>query len=128
MMHGSKFTMLVFNENVIVPPYCGVPRLSHQFPVEVVVAEVVIAADVVEAVVEGTVLVTKTVVEVASVVEVVFAAVAEIVLDDVQDVKMSETTIRQLSTIQNNPFFIWLLSLYFRLSSLKLPCSISCES
>ena len=128
MTHGSKFTMLVFNENVIVPPYCGVPRLSHQFPVEVVVAEVVIAADVVEAVVEGTVLVTKTVVEVASVVEVVFAAVAEIVLDDVQDVKMSETTIRQLSTIQNNPFFIWLLSLYFRLSSLKLPCSISCES
>jgi hypothetical protein len=82
-------------------------------------------ADVVEAVVEGTVLVTKDVVEVATVVEVVLAAVLEIVLDDVQDVKMSETTIRQLSTIQNNPFFIWLL--FFHLILMKLPCGISCE-
>ena len=32
----------------MVPPYCGVPKLSHQFPVLVVVAETVVAVDVVD--------------------------------------------------------------------------------
>lgn len=31
----------------------------------------------------------------------------DVVLDEVQDVKIVDTTMRQLITIQRNPFFIW---------------------
>ena len=34
-------------ETVIVPPYCGIPRLSHQFPVALVVVTDVAVAEVV---------------------------------------------------------------------------------
>ena len=86
---------------VIVPPYCGVPRLSHQFPAEVVVAAVVTGADVVvdvEAVV-ATVTGTEVVVEVGVV------AGSDVVLDLAQDVKTIDITMRQVSTIQKILFF-----------------------
>lgn len=93
---------------MIVPPYCGVPRLSHQFPVEVVVAAVVTGADVVvdvEAVV-AVVTGTDVVVVVSEVVDV------DVVLDLAQDAKINDVTMRQVSTIQKTPFFIYLLFQY----------------
>jgi hypothetical protein len=86
---------------VIVPPYCGVPRLSHQFPVEVVVAAVVIEADVVVDVEAVVAVVTGTEV----VVEVGVVAGSDVVLDLAQDVKTIDITMRQVSTIQKILFF-----------------------
>jgi len=86
---------------VIVPPYCGVPRLSHQFPVEVVVAAVVIEADVVVDVEAVVAVVTGTEV----VVEVGVVAGSDVVLDLAQDVKTIDITMRQVSTIQKTLFF-----------------------
>jgi len=91
---------------VSVPPYLGAPRLSHQFPVEVVVTAVVIGEDVVvefEAADVGDTGLVVTEVEAIAVVVIG----KDVVLDEVQDVKIIDTTVRQLSTIQNNPFFIW---------------------
>jgi hypothetical protein len=86
---------------VIVPPYCGVPRLSHQFPVEVVVAAVVTGADVVVDVEAVVAVVTGTEV----VVEVGVVAGSDVVLDLAQDVKTIDITMRPVSTIQKNLFF-----------------------
>ena len=88
---------------VSVPPYCGVPRLSHQFPVEVAVTAVVTAVvDVVDVVVCRLVVVV-VVVAAAGVVEVVEVVVVDF---EEQDAKTSDVTIRQVSTIQITPFFI----------------------
>jgi hypothetical protein len=48
LRYGSKTVMSPGIETTIMPPYWGVPRLSHQFPVEVVVAEVVAVVDAVD--------------------------------------------------------------------------------
>jgi hypothetical protein len=87
---------------VIVPPYCGVPRLSHQFPVEVVVAAVVTTADEVVdvgAVVELVVVTTADVV-------VVVVLVVLVVLAEPQDASTIDATMRKLSAIQIILFFI----------------------
>lgn len=57
--------------------------------------------------------------------EVKIVVVVVLVLEEVQDAKTIENTMRQLSTIQNNPFFIFppiLLYIYWRL--IKVFCNI----
>jgi len=82
---------------VISPPYFGVPNLSHQFPVTVVVVGVVVELEfVVVVVVLGAVVV---------VLAVVVVVVAEVVFV-VQDANIRDVTSRQLSIIQVIPFFI----------------------
>ena len=51
--YKSQAVISLFIRRIIVPPYCGVPKLSHQFPVAavVVVVVVILAAVVVEVVV-----------------------------------------------------------------------------
>jgi hypothetical protein len=88
---------------VIVPPYCGVPRLSHQFPVtEVVVGVVVIGLVVVVVVVILVVDVVILVVVVAVVLEVVFV---------VQEASSIAATNKMLKPNQINLFFNYLLLL-----------------
>jgi hypothetical protein len=87
---------------VKVPPYCGVPSLSHQFPVPVVVAVTVVAVDVVEVVVD--VIAAVVVVVVVSAGGVVAAVVA--VVDELQDAKTTEATSRNVTNPQMTPFFI----------------------
>jgi hypothetical protein len=71
---------------VIVPPYCGVPRLSHQLPVLVVVAGAVTAEEVGVAAAVN-VVTTVDVVETAPVVVVEATAVVAVVeeVDELQD-------------------------------------------
>ena len=72
-----------------MPPYCGVPRLSHQCPVVVVVAVTVGAVDVL---VEVTVVDSVVVIGI-EVVDVICWVVV-VVVDELQDAKMSEVTMR----------------------------------
>ena len=88
---------------VIVPPYFGVPRLSHQFPVEVVV----VADTAVVVVLVG----VDTVVDVADVVmfDVVVVLVVDVVVDvvaELHDDNTTDITTRLVSSIQKTPFFI----------------------
>jgi hypothetical protein len=84
------------------PPYFGVPRLSHQFPVEVVVTAVVTTAvDVVDVV---TIAVDVAVVVAAA--DVVVMVVVLVVFAEPQDASTIDTTMRKLSAIQITPFFI----------------------
>jgi hypothetical protein len=84
------------------PPYFGVPRLSHQFPVEVVFTAVVAVPVVVVDVVLTTVDVVVVVVDVV----VVFVVVALVVVEEPQDARSSDATKRRLTVIQITPFFI----------------------
>jgi hypothetical protein len=93
------------SRSVIVPPYCGVPWESHQFPVALVVVAVVVVAVV--AVVEVFVVVVVLVVVVVVVDDVVFV---------VQDAKIIAVTIRQESTIQVIPLFIQTSLLFWDIS------------
>ena len=81
-----------------VPPYVGVPRLSHQFPAVVVVAVVVTTADVVVDVMVN--------VGVVDVLDVVLVVLVDVALDLAQDARTSDITMRKVSTIQINPLFI----------------------
>jgi hypothetical protein len=83
-----------------VPPYCGVPRLSHQFPVAVVVVVAVVEVVTFEVVV---VVVVFVVVVDAEVVDVVFV---------VQDANKSDATRTKVTIIQVIPLFIQ-TSFYF---------------
>jgi hypothetical protein len=88
--------MLLLNRIVIVPPYCGVPSLFHQFPatVEVVALDVVLGADVVD-------------VEVGADVEVWGDVVDDVfVVDVVQDAISIAVTIKKLNASQITLFFI----------------------
>ena len=85
-----------------MPPYCGTPRLSHQFPVLVVVAVTVVAADVVDVVVD---VIAAVVVVVAT--GGVVVVVVVVVVDDLQDAKISDSTIRKVSNPQKALFFIY---------------------
>jgi len=94
----SKEAGLVLIRRVIVPPYCGVPRLSHQFPVTaVVVAVVVVGVVVLVVVVVVVVLVVVVVVDVGVEVDVVVL---------LHDAKTSDVTMRQVSNPQIIPLFI----------------------
>jgi hypothetical protein len=84
------------------PPYFGVPRLSHQFPVEVVFTAVVAVPVVVVDVVLTTVDVVVVVVDVV----VVLVVVALAVVEEPQDARSSDATRRRLTVIQITPFFI----------------------
>jgi len=91
--------MSLFTRRVIVPPYWGVPSLSHQFPLTAVVVAVV-----------------ETIVEVVAIVVVVEAAdvvlvvdVADVIMDvDVVDVEQDASNIatsRKLKLNQKTLFF-----------------------
>jgi hypothetical protein len=100
---------------VNVPPYCGVPKLSHQFPVLVVL--VVVAAVVTGAIdVLGGITTADVVGGDIAVVDVVVVDVVGVTVDDVvaelQDAKTTDTTIKTANAIQVIPFFI-LASLFF---------------
>jgi hypothetical protein len=88
--------MSVLIAKIIAPPYCGVPRLSHQFPVTAVV--------VVAVVVVGAVVLAVVVVLVLVVVVCVGVEVDAVVL--LHDAKTSDATTRQVSSIHVIPFFI----------------------
>jgi hypothetical protein len=83
---------------VIVPPYWGIPSLSHQFPAATEV-DVVVGAD--DVVIGVTVLVVVVVdVEAVVVVDV------EIVVEEVQDASNIEATSKKIKLSQINLFFI----------------------
>ena len=79
------------------------PRLSHQFPVEVVVAEVVAVVDAVDVGVVAVVVIILVVVVVGDkfVVVEVF-----LVVDVEQDANTNDVTIRMVRVIQMAPLFI----------------------
>jgi hypothetical protein len=83
----------------MVPPYCGVPRLSHQFPVLVVVAE----TSAVVVVLNG----VDTVVGVVVTIVVGVVVDTGVVVDELQDAKTNDiTTMRLVNTVQIVLFFI----------------------
>ena len=81
------------------PPYSGVPSELHQFPAAAVVVVVVVVA------VDCVVVVVLVVVVVVVLVVVVVEVGVVVVL--VQDAKISDVNIRQVSTIQVIPLFIY---------------------
>jgi len=85
---------------VISPPYCGWPRLSHQFPVVAVV------------VVVGLVVVAVVVVVVVAGVTVVFVPWVVVLA---HDAITSDITMRHVNNNQIAPFFIQ-TSLYFSIA------------
>jgi hypothetical protein len=90
--------------SVIVPPYWGVPNLSHQCPeIGEVVTEVVITAVELVATVVATVVFVVVTWDAVVVVEEVFV---------VHDASTIAATIMQLSPSQTNRFFKFLLLLY----------------
>jgi hypothetical protein len=88
-----------------VPPYCGVPRVSHQFPVTAVVVAVVVVGVVV-------LVVVVVVVFVVVVVEVVCVGVEVDVVVLLHDVKTSDVTMRQVSNPQIILLFIQISFFY----------------
>jgi hypothetical protein len=94
--NGSKLTGFEVIRIIMSPPYCGLPRLSHQFPAFEVVGFVVGA-------IVGTVV---DVVLVVIVVGVVAWVDVEVGVDVVQDARISDVTMRQVSNIQIVPLFI----------------------
>ena len=88
---------------VIVPPYCGVPSESHQFPAALVVVGVVVATAVVVGVV--------AVVEVLAAVDVVVVGV-DVVVDELQDASNIVVTSKTLKPNQIN--FVFNLFLHFK--------------
>ena len=96
--------MSVVIEVTNVPPYCGVPRLSHQCPVGVVVTVVVPTADVVVDVV--TVVTVADVEVVVDVLDIGLVVVVDVVDDFTHDAKINDVTMRQVSSTQIIPLFI----------------------
>ena len=96
---GSQLPISACSRRVKTPPYCGVPRLSHQFPVTVVVVGVVVVTAVMVAVV------VVGVVEIEVLVVVVTNVIVD-VADLVQDAKTRDVITRKVSTIQPIPLFI----------------------
>ena len=112
VLFGSKPVILPEVAMVSVPPYFGVPRLSHQFPVEAVVVVTVEAVEVVDV---G--IITVEVEVVVAMVDVTVVGVL-VVVDEEQDASTSDITMRQVSTIQIillfmlSPFYL-ILNLIF---------------
>ena len=93
--YGSQLVISESARIVIVPPYCGVPSESHQFPAAAVVVAVVV--------------VTGAVVFVVVVVVVVAVVVVEV--DEVfvpQDASNMAATSKKLKPNQINLFFVFL--------------------
>jgi hypothetical protein len=100
-LYVSKFTTLLLDAIVIVPPYCGLPRLSHQFPVAVVVTVAVAVVDVVDVAVEFVVVVV-----VITGLDVVVVVVAfGVVVDLLQDASINAAGIKKLNTSKTILFF-----------------------
>jgi hypothetical protein len=93
--------MSLVDWRVIVPPYCGVPRLFHQFPAAVVAAVVVCTdVEVVGVIAEIAVVLICVVVELA----------VEVVVDvdvELQDASTIAVTVKRLTANQMNLFFIF---------------------
>ena len=91
---------------VIVPPYCGVPSLSHQFPVVVIVVVVAALVGVVAGAVVGVVA--------GAVVGVVVGAVVGVVVDVVdvaQDASSIPAIIKKLNPNQTILFLTFSTSI-----------------
>jgi len=97
-LYASKFAMFVLIRRVMVPPYCGFPRMSHQFPVFVVVVVVGLRVGVEVDVVRD--------VGVDVDVGVTADFWVDVVVDAAQDARTSDITIRQISNTQITLFFI----------------------
>jgi hypothetical protein len=95
--------MLLEILKIHVPPYTGVPRLSHQCPVEVVLTAVVIAVDVVEV---GVITVVDVVVVTIPAVVVVVVMGVFVVVDDLHEDNTIEITMRKANSPQNVLLFI----------------------
>jgi hypothetical protein len=97
-------------ETVNEPPYCGLPSLSHQFPIVTVVVVLVVETG-------GFVVVVVVVVVFVVVVvlpgEVDIDVVGVVVL--LQDAKTVDITIRQVSASQIAPFFIHTSFIFIKL-------------
>jgi hypothetical protein len=93
----------------MVPPYTGVPKVSHQLPV--LVAVVLTAAVVVLVVVLGWTALEVVIEVVIGVWVDVVEGVIDVLVEVVQDVKITTITIRQVIANQIVPLFI--LSSYF---------------
>ena len=92
---------------VNLPPYCGVPRLSHQLPVEVVVTAVVVdcAAELVVLTIDVDVVLGVVTIEVVDV-------GVEVVVDELQDANNIAVTINKLKLNQITLFFNFILHIY----------------
>ena len=88
---------------MIVPPYFGVPILSHQFPVLVVVVAIVA---VVAVLVEVDTTAGVEVVVVMDAVVVVVAFVVAVVVDELQEANTSDITMIPVRHKQKTPLFI----------------------
>ena len=82
------------------------PRLSHQFPVEVVVAKVVAVVDTVDVEMVPVAVVVIVVIVVVVVGDKLVAVEVFVVVDVEQDANTSDVTIRMVSAIQVTPLFI----------------------
>ena len=102
LLKGSQSEGSDTNRRVIVPPYRGVPSLSHQLPVVAVVdvVEIVVLDVLVGVLVE----IATGVLDAAIEVVVDCRVVAEV--DVEQDAKTSDNTMRQINNIQIVPLFI----------------------
>ena len=101
---GSKFVMFWLIRMFIVFPYCGVPRLSHQLPVEVVVTAVVVdcAAELVVLTIDVDVVLGVVTIEVVDV-------GVEVVVDELQDANNIVVTIIKLKPNQITLLFNFIL-------------------
>ncbi len=97
--------MSLFVRMVNVPPYCGTPSLSHQFPVAAFVVDDVVIA--------GLVVVVEVGADVTLVVEVgmdvVLVVVLVVVFDAAQDESNIAVSIKKLKHNQIHLFFNFLL-------------------
>ena len=89
--------MFALTRTVIVPPYCGTPNESHQWPVVVAVVVVLFVFDAV---------VVVAVVFVVVVVLVVIDVDVIVVVVLLHDAKTSDVVMRQVSAIQITLLFI----------------------
>jgi hypothetical protein len=94
---GSKFTISAASRRVAVPPYCGLPSLSHQLAAVTVVVEVVLEVGIVVVVDAGFDVVVTVVVDVVIWFEV------EVGLE--QDTRTNDDTIKHVNIIQMAPLF-----------------------
>ena len=108
---GSKLTISAARRRVTVPPYCGLPSLSHQLPAVLVVVEVVLEAGIVAVVDTG------FDVEVTTDEDVVVWV--DVMVELEHDAKTNDVTIINVEIIQIAPFFT--LASFFMFILLRNP-------
>jgi hypothetical protein len=114
-LNGSQLVKLPGSAIVNFPPYCGFPRLSHQFPVEVVVVLIVAVVGVAVVVVWVDVIVDV----VTTVVDVVVGVTLVVALDVVvleQDASIIEITTKEHKVKKPSLFFKFALHFHQRLN------------